>query len=181
VRHVPDRPSLDHYRREAKELVRAFRTGDEVVRQRVAAVVGDRDRFLLADAQLLLAREHGRRSWAEFRRLIERSPLAELAARERGEVVVDSGLAYADHEPVRILVRKRLYRYTLSDRGRAVEKSGKPPGWREAAERAVEPMNIDRQGIVFVPTVAGPHLPRIIEGLADASRAVHEAVIVLVD
>ena len=78
-------------------------------------------------------------------------------------------------------MRKRLQRYTLSDRGRAIEKSGKPPGWREAAERAVEPMNVDRQGTVFVPTVAGPHLSRFIELLADASRAVHEAVIVLVD
>lgn len=42
-------------------------------------------------------------------------------------------------------------------------------------------MNVDRQGIVFVPTIAGPHLPRLIERLADASRAVHEAVIVLVE
>ena len=164
-----------------KELVRAFRAGDEDVRERVAAAVGGRDRFLLADAQLVLAREHGCRSWAEFRRLIEASPLDELAGLERGEVVIDSGLAYADGEPVRVLVRKRLQRYTLSDRGRAIEKSGKPPGWREAAERAVEPMNVDRQGIVFVPTVAGPHLLRLIERLADASRAVHEAVIVLVE
>jgi hypothetical protein len=110
-----------------------------------------------------------------------RSPLDELAALERGEVVVDSGLAYADGEAVRVLVRKRLQRYTLSDRGRAIEKSGKPPGWREAAENAVEPMNIDRQGVVFVPTVAGRHLPRFVERLADSSRAVHEAVIVLVE
>ena len=110
-----------------------------------------------------------------------RSLLDELAAVERGEAVVDSGLSYADGEPVSVLVRKRLYRYTLSDRGRAIEKSGKPPGWREAAENAVEPMNVDRQGIVFVPTVAGPHLLRLIERLADASRAVHEAVIVLVE
>ena len=152
MRDLPERPSLEHYRRQAKELVRAFRTGDEVVRERVAAVVGSSGRFLLADAQLVLAREHDCRSWAEFRRLIERSPLDELAALERGEVVVDSGLAYADNEPVRVLVRKRLQRYTLSDRGRAIEKSGKPPGWREAAQRAVEPMNVDRQGTVFVPT-----------------------------
>jgi hypothetical protein len=180
MRDLPERPSLEHYRREAKELVRAFRAGDEDVRERAAAV-GGRDRFLLADAQLVLAREHGFPSWAAFRRAIEDSPMDGLDRVERGEVVVDSGLAYADGEPVEILVRKRLYRYMLSDRGRAIEKSGKPPGWREAAERAVEPMNVDRQGIVFVPTVAGPHLPRLIERLADASRAVHEAVIVLVE
>jgi hypothetical protein len=180
VRDLADRPSLEHYRREAKELVRAFRAGDEAARERVAAVVG-RERFLLADAQLVVAREHGCRSWAELRRRIETSPLDELAALERGEVIVDSGLTYADGEPALVLVRKRLYRYTLSDRGRAIEKSGKPPGWREAAELAVEPMNVDRQGIVFVPTVDGRHLPSMIERLPDASRTVHEAVIVLVD
>ena len=128
MRDLPERPSLEYYRREAKDLVRAFRAGDEAVRARAAAV-GGRDRFLLADAQLVLAREHGCRSWAEFRQRIGASPLDALAALERGEVVVDSGLAYADGEPVRILVRKRLCRYTLSDCGRAIEKSGKPPGW----------------------------------------------------
>lgn len=180
MRDLPERPSLEHYRREAKALVCSHREGDEDVRRRAAAVTG-RDRFQLADAQLVLAREHGFPSWAAFRRAIEESPLDGLERVERGEVVVDSGLAYADGEPVEILVRKRLYRYTLSDRGRAIAKSGKPPGWREAAERAVEPMNVDRQGIVFVPTVAGAHLPRLVERLADASRAVHEAVIVLVE
>ena len=119
MRDLPDRPSFAHYRRQAKELVRAHREGDEAVRERAAAV-GARDRFLLADAQFVLAREHGCRSWPEFRQRIEASPLDELAALERGEVVVDSGLAYADGEQVRILVRKRLYRYTLSDRGRAM-------------------------------------------------------------
>ena len=177
---LPEQPSLEHYRREAKELVRSHREGDEDGHRRAAPMPG-RDRFLRADAPLVLARAHGCRSWAEFRRRIEASPLDELAGLERGKAVVDSGLTFTDGEPVRVLVRKRLYRYTLSDRGRAIEKSGKPPGWREAAERAVEPMNVDRQGIVFVPTVAGPHLPRLIERLADASRAVHEAVIVLVE
>ena len=178
MRDLPERPSLEHYRREAKELVRSHREGDEHAHRRAAAVTG-RDRFLLADAQLV--REHGFPSWAALRRAVEATPLDALEQVERGEVVVDSGLAYADGERVAILVRKRLYRYTLSDRGRAIAKSGKPPGWREAAERAVEPMNVDRQGIVFVPTTAGPNLPHMIERLADASRAVHEAVIVLVD
>jgi hypothetical protein len=181
MRDLPERPSLEHYRREAKQLVRAHRGGDDAVHARATAALGRHERFVLADAQLVLAREHGFRSWADLRRIVETSPLDRLAEEERGEVVVDSGLAYGDGEPVRILVRKRLHRYTLSDRGRAIEKAGKPPGWREAAELAVEPMNIDRQGVVFVPTVAGRHLPGIVERLADASRAVHEAVIVLVE
>jgi hypothetical protein len=181
MRDLPERPSLEHYRREAKELVRAHRAGDEAARARAAAAGARTDRFVLADAQVVLAREHGYRSWLELRRVVESSPLDELARQEVGEIVVDSGLAYGDGEPVSVLVRKRLHRYLLSDEGRALAKSGKPPGWREAAELAVEPMNVDRQGVVFVPTVAGGHLPRFVERLADASRAVHEAVIVLVD
>jgi hypothetical protein len=180
MRDLPAQPSLEHYRREAKDLVRAHRAGDKDVRRRAAAVLGG-ERFLLADAQLVVAREHGFPSWAAFRRALEASPLDALERIERGEVVVDSGLAYADGEPLEILVRKRLSRYTISDRGRAIAKAGKPPGWREAAELAVEPMNIDRQGVVFVPTVAGRHLRRFVERLADSSRAVHEAVIVLVE
>jgi hypothetical protein len=33
----------------------------------------------------------------------------------------------------------------------------------------------------FVPTHAGRHIPEFVERLADASRAVHEAVLVLVE
>ena len=107
--------------------------------------------------------------------------IAVLAAEERGEAVVDSGLAYGDGEPVQILVRKRLYRYLLTDRGRAVAKGGKPPGWLEVAERAAEPMNVDRQGAVFVPAVEGRDLELLLVRLADSSRAVHEALLALDD
>jgi hypothetical protein len=181
VRDLPERPSLEHYRREAKELVRAHRAGDEAAHARAAAARPRADRFVLADAQLVLAREHGFRSWAELRHAVGAAPLDVLAAQERGEAVVDSGLAYGDGEPVRVLVRKRLHRYTLTDQGRAVEKAGRPPGWREAAERAVEPMNLDRGGAVFVPVTAGRDLDDLVRRLADASRAVHEAVLVLAE
>jgi len=60
-----------------------------------------------------------------------------------------------------------------------VAKSGKLPGWREAAERAVEPMNVDRRGTVFVPAVQGRALHDLLVRLADASRAVHGALLVL--
>jgi hypothetical protein len=181
VRELPDRANLEHYRRQAKELVRAHARGDADALERARAVLGERDRFLLADAQHVLAREHGHRTWAELRRAVEESPLDKLARLERGEVIVDSGLAYGDGEPVLVLVRKRLHRYLLTDRGRAVEKAGKPPGWREPAEWAVEPMNIDRRGTVFVPVVEGRDIADVVVRLADASRAVHEALLVLDD
>ena len=52
------------------------------------------------------------------------SALAELNGLERGEVVLDSGLAYGDGEPVEVLVRKRLHRYVLSDRGAPSRRRG---------------------------------------------------------
>ena len=105
------------------------------------------------------------------------SAVADLSGVERGEIVVDSGLTYGDGEPVEVLVRKRLHRYLLTDRRRAVEKAGKPIGWREVAEQVVLPMNVDRQGTVFVPAVAGRDLADLVVRLADASRAVHEALL----
>jgi hypothetical protein len=109
--------------------------------------------------------------------------LSSLAQQERGEIVVDSGLAYGDGEPVRILVRKRLHHYFLTDQGRAVEKAFKPSGWQEPAEWAAEPMNVDGRGTVFVPVVGrdldGERLGDVVVRLADASRAVHEALLAL--
>jgi hypothetical protein len=173
---------LERLRKEAKRLVRAHRSGDADALARAAAVLGGRAerRFVLTDAQYVLARERGHGSWADLLRALE-SPLAALMREERGEVVVPSGLAYGDGEPVEIRVRKRLHRYDLSDRGRAVAKAGRPPGWYEVAELAVEPMNVGRNGHVFVP--AHPRsveaLESIVRRLADASRAVHEALLVL--
>jgi hypothetical protein len=171
---------LERLRKEAKRLVRDHRAGEGDARARAAAVLGDRAerRFALADAQFVLARERGHGSWTELRRALE-SPLAALVRQEVGEVVVASGLAYGDGEPVDVLVRKRLHRYLLTDRGRAVAKSGKPRGWREPAEWAAEPMNVDRNGVVFVPAVEGRDLDDLVRRLADASRAVHEALLVL--
>ena len=103
--------------------------------------------------------------------------LAGLARRERGETDIDSGLAYGDGEPVVVRARKRLHRYDLDDRGRAVEKAGKPPRWLAIAQEAGEPMNVGRNGSVFVPAFEWSDLAGLVVRLADASRAVHEALL----
>jgi hypothetical protein len=173
---------LERLKKDAKRLVKDHRTGAADARARAAAVLGDRadHRFALTDAQFVLARERGHVTWADLRRALE-SPLAALMRQERGEVVVASGLAYGDGEPVEVHVRKRLHRYDVSDRGRAVAKAGRAPGWYEAADLAAEPMNVGRNGHVFVP--AHPRsveaLESIVRRLADASRAVHETLLVL--
>jgi len=162
---------LEAYRREAKRLVRAHRAGDEAVLARAAGLLGARERFLLSDAQHLLARESGYRTWAELRRALP------------DEWTVDTGLRYGPDEPVRIRVRRRGNRYDLDDDGDAVRLGGKAPGWREAGERAVEPMNLARNGTVFVPAVEGSFPDRDIDALArrlgESARAVYDALVEL--
>ena len=66
---LPAHPDLEYYRKQAKHLLRSYEAEDKVARDRAAEVLGDRaaGRFLLSDAQFVLAQEHGFRTWAEFR------------------------------------------------------------------------------------------------------------------
>jgi ankyrin repeat protein len=66
-RSLPPRPSLEQQRKQAKELLRAFRGGDPAARERIRRHLPDKPRPTLADAQFVLAREHGFRSWAALK------------------------------------------------------------------------------------------------------------------
>jgi hypothetical protein len=70
---LPARPSVEHYRKEAKGLLRTFRANEPEALERAAEVLGGREekRFVLSDAQFVIAQEHGFRSWADFRRSVE--------------------------------------------------------------------------------------------------------------
>lgn len=79
TRTLPERPSLDQYKRQAKELLKACRNGDAEARERLrarlprlaAASDSEAARIALADAQRVIALEHGFPSWAKFKRRIE--------------------------------------------------------------------------------------------------------------
>ncbi|MGH3375881.1 MAG: hypothetical protein ACRDP6_14180, partial [Actinoallomurus sp.] len=58
---LPDRPHLDHLRRQARNLLRAARAGDGAAVDRIHAMS---HRLTLAGAQLAIAREYGFASWA---------------------------------------------------------------------------------------------------------------------
>jgi ankyrin repeat protein len=76
VRSLPERPDLTQYRKQAKELVKAHAAGDAAALIRIRAhhprLAGlddaalRRARFALADAQWVIAREHGVESWPAF-------------------------------------------------------------------------------------------------------------------
>ena len=61
---LPARPSLDHLRHEARDLLRAAQSGDTAAADRVRAVSAAPT---LAGAQLALAREYGFASWARLK------------------------------------------------------------------------------------------------------------------
>jgi hypothetical protein len=70
---LPAHPDLEYYRKQAKHLQRTYATGDAAAQAQVADVLGDRaaERFLLSDAQFVLAQEHGFQTWAGFRAHIQ--------------------------------------------------------------------------------------------------------------
>jgi hypothetical protein len=70
---LPARPSVEHYRKGAKELLRDVRADEPEALERAADVLGGRERtrFVLSDAQFVIAQEHGFRAWADFRRSVE--------------------------------------------------------------------------------------------------------------
>lgn len=82
TKKLPAKPSLEQYKKQAKDLVKAFRKGSEEMMKRVqtfhlkamglpiSEIAGLK--FSICDAQLVLAREHGFTSWAKFKQEIER-------------------------------------------------------------------------------------------------------------
>src|SRR5688500_13325105 len=68
---LPARPSLEQLRKRAKDLLRAARAGDPAATARFRGtdprwVSADPASAILADAQLVIAREHGFRSWGRL-------------------------------------------------------------------------------------------------------------------
>jgi ankyrin repeat protein len=88
-------------------------------------------------------------------------------------------LSYMAGRPVRVSVRRRGHRYDIDDMGTAVAIAGRPPGWRETAERAVRALdwNINREGVVFMQAVEGRDIDALVRRTAEASVAVLEALL----
>jgi hypothetical protein len=78
-RILPDRPSVEQYKKQAKELLRAATVGEPAALERMHShhprlhdLSLDRPRAMtLADAQFVLAREHSYESWSAFVKHIE--------------------------------------------------------------------------------------------------------------
>src|SRR5579864_3202005 len=81
VKQLPPRPSLEQYRKQAKDLIKFWKSGDSEAVRRIATFhtrwrngldsAASTRRFAVADAQLVIAREHGFESWPKFARHIK--------------------------------------------------------------------------------------------------------------
>jgi hypothetical protein len=167
---------MEYHRKQAKALVRAYRAGDRDARARAQSVLGDRarNRFLLSDAQHVVARESGHRTWRELREAHASRPWI-----DGEDVVISTALTYGPDEPVEVVVRKRGWRLDVSDGGRAVELAGRPEGWHSVAERVVQDVywiNINRSGVVFVQATER-RLDELVLRVAECSAALYEELL----
>jgi hypothetical protein len=140
--------NLEHHRKEAKRLLRAFNAGEPEAIARAEEALGRRARarFLLTDAQHVIAVELGYRSWPDLTRAVEQAearPSVAPCEPARTETVIDTGLEYRPGDPVRVRVLRRQHRISVTDDGAAIEKAGRPPRWREAADRLDEELDVN--------------------------------------
>lgn len=114
ARSLPARPDPGQYRKQAKELVKAVRSGsaDAAVLARIRTYhphpshLGDEaqlSKFALADAQIVIAREHGIESWPKFVREIERRSGG--ASRERVWKLAERAVIAGDAAAIERLAR----------------------------------------------------------------------------
>jgi ankyrin repeat protein len=103
VKRLPDHASLDHLKKQAKDLIRLYRSRDPGVlarfRDALPAAAGQSDGdiaardFRLHDAQSCIAREYGFASWSDLRSYVAAQPAA--ASDRAARVLQWLKLAYA--------------------------------------------------------------------------------------
>jgi hypothetical protein len=78
IPRLPDRSSLEQLRKQAKELLQLIRGGDPSATHRLRACKPDVSEPILADAQYVIAREHGFDSWPKLVHHIQASQSPDL-------------------------------------------------------------------------------------------------------
>jgi ankyrin repeat protein len=104
------------------------------------------------------------------------------AEAERTGILRVTALSYMPGRPVRIRIRHREHRYYIDDLGTAVAIAGRPPDWRDAAERTVRARNwnINHDGVVSMQAVERRrNVDELINRTAETSVAVLDALLEL--
>jgi ankyrin repeat protein len=90
-RTLPAHPDLEQQKKLAKELLAAFRRGDAAARARIRTELPDKQTIVLGDAQYVLAREYGLRSWLALKEHIEALRTDKLPPLEQFKKAVRDG------------------------------------------------------------------------------------------
>ena len=72
-RDLPQRPNLEHLKKQARDLLRAYNKGEAVATQRLSSRTSHVSKLQLADAQYAIAREYGFGSWVKLKQHVESS------------------------------------------------------------------------------------------------------------
>ncbi len=152
IQTLPDRPSLEHLKKQAKALLRAAEAGERDALQRFAILPAFAGRpieriaaaeIALHDAQSVIAREHGFPSWNALRDEVEartlsfaeaaaafvRSAIDGTAARAERLLTLFPGIATASFETALVLGdADRVEAILNGDASRATRPTG-PAGW----------------------------------------------------
>ena len=80
---LPERPSLEQLRKQAKELLQQLRNSESVALKRLHAYEPNASKPILADAQHLIAREYGFESWPKLVHHIQTSQVSDLDQHQR--------------------------------------------------------------------------------------------------
>jgi hypothetical protein len=94
--------------------------------------------------------------------------------------VIDTGLEYRPGDPVRIRVVHREHRIDVTDDGGAVDRAGRPSGWRAAVGRVLDEfdVNITAAGVVSLPVVPiGPAEEPVVIRIGAASLALYQELL----
>jgi uncharacterized protein (TIRG00374 family) len=98
----------------------------------------------------------------------------------RADQIVDTGLRYRPQDPVRVRVVHRDQRTMVTDDAAAIDRAGRPGGWRGTARRLSDEIdvNISRDGAISLPVVrVGPGEQKIVERIARASLTLYQELL----
>jgi ankyrin repeat protein len=116
-RSLPPHPDLAQQKKQSKELLRAHIAGDNEARERVRAVLPDKQHIALGDAQFVLAREYGFASWAALKHHVDeraeesRPPLERVHEAFRRRDANALRRLFAQHAELRAQINEPVFSY----------------------------------------------------------------------
>ena len=167
TRGLPNRPSLSQLRKQAKELLQQLRNGEPAAAERLRKYKANVGEAILADAQFVLAREHGFESWPKLVYHIQSTQSPDLEQHRRiaedllavynsddseaAKRLNDLFHSALDNQQIRDFIRDRLFNvpdtqqrldnFTLVDAHLVVAQLYGFRTWEELAQSSAEPVS----------------------------------------